>query len=92
LLRRIGKSRLSYIPYQCRPLIIPTVCAALGVLVKEIAPDWVYRVTKERNPVAKALPKYERITEKLQELRYEIVSAGVDPFGRLFWLMQRMWD
>lgn len=69
--------------------VMPTVCAAIRLLVNEVHPSQIYRVTKSLNMPAKAMAKHDLITFALNDLGYYEAGSGTDPFGRTFWLMSR---
>ncbi|MCP5388162.1 MAG: hypothetical protein H6915_00185 [Novosphingobium sp.] len=69
--------------------VLPTVCAALTLLVSEIQPTYIYRVTKGIDLPQKAMIKHLLITDHLLGLGYQTVDEGTDDLNRLFWLMGR---
>jgi hypothetical protein len=78
-----------YVPEDARSLILDCVCAAVRVLVDEVKPASIYRVTKAIRPPEKALHKHELITQTLHECGYGITERGTDGFNREFWVLDR---
>jgi hypothetical protein len=72
-----------------RKAVMPTVCAALSLLVSEVQPVYIYRVTKGINLPQKAMVKHLLVTDFLLGLGFQTVDEGTDGFNRLFWLMRQ---
>ena len=77
-----------YLPELVVPLVMPIVLRSLDALVARVRPIVLYRVTKARNPSGNALRKHNLVTDRLQELGYEMLQKGVDSAGRNFWAMR----
>jgi hypothetical protein len=84
-----GLASKDYIPSDVRPLVMPTVRAALPSLTYYAQPAWIYRITKVRDLPGAALLKHHILTETLLSLGYTVVDSGTDDIGRQFWLMRR---
>lgn len=79
----------NYVPKSVWPMIMPAVCKCIDALVSECEPEWIYRVTKKRNLPEKALEKHYMICRRFEGLGYNVAETGVDPAGRVYWLMSR---
>jgi hypothetical protein len=87
-----SKMAAPYIPDGIRGTILIWVCLALKKLVAQVQPERVFRVTKGRNLPEKALRKHHLLTGALVECGYRVQETGTDPFGRAFWVCERVRD
>lgn len=66
-----------------------TVANALMMLVTDVQPSLIYRVTKTVKIPPKAILKHELLTELLQGMEYVVAESNVDALGRRYWVMKR---
>lgn len=69
--------------------VMPVVLRGLDALVTRCSPPIIYRVTKIRQPPAKALRKHDLVTFQLESLGYRILVCDMDVMGRAYWIMER---
>lgn len=79
-----------YLPAGLREPLLGAVLQSCAVLLADVKPRWVYRVTKHRNMPAKALRKHDRITEIMRSCGYGLLDEGLDAFSRRFWMLERL--
>lgn len=77
-----------YIPDECRPLVIPTVCQALQTLVHSEKPQMVYFSTFAPDLKGRVLRKYCELIVALNAMDYDLEDHGTDSLGREFWLLR----
>lgn len=78
-----------YVPEIVRPHIMPAICICISMLIQDVNPVSIYRVTKTAGLPEKALRKHHMITKKFVELGYTNTQDGTDGMGRPYWLMSR---
>ncbi len=79
-----------YLPAGLRAPMLDAVLQSCAVLLADVEPRWIYRVTKHRNMPAKAMRKHDRITETMLSCGYGLLNEGLDPFARRFWILERL--
>jgi len=78
-----------FIPAEARAKIIDAVAEGYRRLVDLIRPRYIFRVTKASVSIVKAKRKHDVLTRCLEAVGYSVIQAGIDQFGRGFWLMER---
>ena len=79
----------NFIPATARSRVIHLAATGYARLIELIQPNVIYRVTKTPISIAKALPKHNILTHRIEALGYAVVETGTDRHNRGFWLMER---
>jgi hypothetical protein len=85
-----GRQSRPFLPAAIRPLVLEYVLDGLEMLIDDVGPKAIYRVTKSSELPEKAMKKHDLITERLARLGYAVTETGADPAYRTYWLMGRL--
>lgn len=86
-----GRDVARFIAREDRALILELICRATFVLVRQVSPESVFRITHEPHPPEVALEKHYRISKVFAMCGYEVTMC--DPYhGKRAWLAERVCD
>jgi hypothetical protein len=84
-----GKLTKAFIPEkEDRTLIIEAVCSAIPLLLEQLRPEWVLRITNDQNLPSEALAKHHAIAKAFESCGYETHEVK-DRSGCKAWWMWR---